>query len=324
MTLNGTGHAKASYDRLQGLDADGQRIILAPLTDAALSRLEDIWLERGEPYGDVATTIRFMANRRLELGLLDSAKIRAHLGAAMEIPDFAYTEVDLYDPLTASMPRFPTGCKRLDAMTGGGYGMTVIAGQPKVGKSLLALSAAVEAARAGWRTLYLNAELTANELRARLRRYAGSIDQRLGDNLHLIDTDSGFSPRDVIEYASGVLEIDDMRLLFVMDSINRLTDQCGEGMGDSAYWNALRQWQELARRSTKSSNGKIASIVVSELNAQNRVKGRNLEYAADLVVSMEAMEGTDSGVSISVPLARSSRGGDLGDFVRTWERGTFS
>ena len=76
---------------------------------------------------------------------------------------------------SARRPRrhWPSGIPELDAAPQGGfYGLTTIVAPPKLGKSGLALSSAIEAAATqNWTVLYLNAELDDEELMDRVDRY---------------------------------------------------------------------------------------------------------------------------------------------------------
>jgi len=273
---------------------------------------------------DIAAIINELTWLREQALHLPSARLRDWLVQATVTPAEPIEVQEVTDPPGLQPPPWPTGCASLDALTGGGgYGMTVIAGEPKVGKSLLALSSAVEAARHGWRALYVNAELTRSEIANRLQRYMQTMDETVCDQLRILNVDAGVQPNHVIHKVQESLDFDDRRLLIVLDSINRIVDMSQADLErDSGYWGCMRQWSEFARQSAKISEGHISFLVVSELNQQNRVKGRNLEYTADLVVRISSTE-IDGIVEIDVPYARSSRGGKLGQHVLSWWQGRF-
>lgn len=291
-----------------------------------LSVLEDFYLNAGCPLESIAALLGFLEDRRREAHDLHGTPINRWLSQAMHLPDERYQTMFPDDTPGDAMPYWPTGCRRIDELTGGGgYGMTVIAGQPKVGKSLLAISAAVEAARSGWRVVYLNAELTRSSILRRIVAYAKVIDPDLKANLSIHQIEVGFSVADALEAIRGQIDFDVTRLLIVMDSINRIVDLSTEDGSEMGYWRTLRNWSELARRTSRISEGCISSIVVSELNKQGNVKGGSLDYAADLVVSIKSdSEGEDDIVYMSVPFARSSRGGKVGEMLRSWLHGRFS
>ena len=226
--------------------------------------------------------------------------------------------------LPAEPPKFPTGLPALDALTGGGYGMTVVAGAPKVGKSLVAVCAAVEAARRGWEVVYFNCELTQYEMLTRLKRYTRGDMGPLKKNLLIVDPTSGFQPLDAAKIVRNRIDpvrAEQDRVLIIIDSINRIANLSGTGSRADGYWRTMEAWSEWLRNAAKSSEGNVASMIISELNGQDHIKGRNLEYAANLVVRMKATEGDI--VEIDVPYARGSRGGDCGFHERVWQEARF-
>jgi hypothetical protein len=120
------------------------------------------------------------------------------------------------------------------------------------------------------------------------------------------------------------IEIEDDRMLVVLDSINRVVDMSQADSSDHGYWYMMREWQEWLRRCSQISEGRLASVVVSELNTGGHIKGRSLEYAADLCVSIEPVKDMPDGtVEISVPYARASAGGSVGLFKLEWTTGRF-
>ncbi|HET6494222.1 MAG TPA: AAA family ATPase [Thermoleophilia bacterium] len=256
---------------------------------------------------------------------LPAQAIRGWLRDAMthKGPSLEVQEVDAAPG--PDQPRFPTGVPSINSLCGGGYGMTVIAGAPKVGKSLVAMSAAIESAGDGWVVIYVNAELNSSEIAKRLVRYnGGAAPETLCQNMIIYNVDPGITPEKILEFAFRKIDLDHERLLIVLDSVNRLAtlSQQGDEARRDSYWGALDRWSEWARMSARISGGIIAFIVVSELNAQDHVKGLNLEYAADLVVRIKDTD-EENMVEIDVPLARSSRRGDLGRHRRDWQTGRF-
>ena len=94
------------------------------------------------------------------------AELRA--GKESTIAPLEWQEVD--DPIFDASPHYPTGCAPVDEILAGmgGVGVTVMAGQPKVGKSLMSLSCGIESAKAGWRVIYVNAEMSRAHIGLRL------------------------------------------------------------------------------------------------------------------------------------------------------------
>ena len=230
---------------------------------------------------------------------------------------------DANEPMGQLPPQWPTGCAHVDDLTeGGGYGFVVYAGQPKVGKSLLAISSAIEAARDGWRVVYGNAEMSRSQMIHRLRNRMGKLDDRVVENLHIANLSTGINVERFYHEVCGVIEDNDQRLLIVLDSINRVVDAGLEAGSDGAYWKLLRDWSAWAMNSRRSTEGDISWLIVSELNARGDVKGRSLEYTADVVVRLKSTEVPDV-VEIDVPYSRSTRAAHLGTFLRDFSRGAF-
>lgn len=81
-------------------------------------------------------------------------EVRGETGGSVESADVSVTKV-------ASFPFFGSGSRGLDLLLGGGYRagtLTEVFGRSNSGKSQLAMQAALEAARLGHRTLYLDTE----------------------------------------------------------------------------------------------------------------------------------------------------------------------
>ena len=224
----------------------------------------------------------------------------------------------------SSQPRFPTGVAAVDNMTfGGGYGCTTVAGNAKSGKTTFAIGAAVEAALAGWRVIYLNCELDRSEaIQAFMRKCGGTIPEQVSERLTLVTPDVSFQPRDAIGRIREAVGWGDDKILCVFDSINALVDLSGEG--DNDYWGALSVWRNFAVRAAKLSKGSLAFLVVSETNRLGQVKGGSLEYKSSCVIRIQKDKCDNSMVELDVMLSRSSPAGSLGRFYRDWGRGSFA
>jgi len=222
-------------------------------------------------------------------------------------------------------PHWPTGCRAIDELSEGGYGMTVIAGAPKVGKSLLALSSAIEAARAGWSVVYCNAEMSPDHFLRRIRNYVGGkFDDALVENLHLAHVGPGVTIEAMCaEIRERALDDETERLLIVVDSINRIVDFGATDGNEAGYWRLLRDWSAWAMNARRSTEGAISWLIVSELNQRGDVKGRNLEYTADLVVRMAASQLDPEVVEFDVPYSRATRAAQIGPLFRIYNEGRF-
>ena len=243
------------------------------------------------------------------------------------------------DPLRLAIPmqepertvvRWPTGLSYVDQACGG-YGITVVAGKPKVGKSLVAIGAACESVQQGWRVAYVNAELTPAELDERLLRYTSRFNdsqvEAVLDRLHLLHVSPGVTVDRVIEEARVLLEMDDTKLLLILDSINRLVKYSTRPGDDGHYWAELQKWSGFLTKARRDSEGLVSGLIVSELNARGAVKGLDLEYEADQVISIN--RGGDDPtkshglVEIAVPLNRSGPELEPRSHLRMWQTGHF-
>ena len=74
--------------------------------------------------------------------------------------------------------------------------------------------------------------------------------------------------------------------------------------------------------SRRVSEGKIAWAIISELNQDGAVRGRTLEYIADVVIRMRSADIPNT-VHIDVPYSRYSESGEAGDHTREFDRGRF-
>jgi predicted ATP-dependent serine protease len=231
------------------------------------------------------------------------------------------------EPSLGEDPFWPTGLKDLDDKTGGGgYGLTVFAGEPKVGKSILAMTAAVEAAKSGWRVIYLNCELSRDEFARRIHRYTeGNFDSDFVKRLNIFNMNIGFSIDDVTRQFIDKVTWGDQKLLIVVDSVNRAIDLSQEADGTNEnYWGLLRKWSMLAMQSRRHSHGTISWLMISELNRAGETKGQSLEYIADLVVRLQRTD-IENMAKIDIEYSRSTPDGLIGDgmFVRDFARSRF-
>lgn len=258
------------------------------------------------------------------------------------------TEIHARD-LTApsgKCPRYPAGLESIDHVTGGFYGVTCLGGAPGVGKSLVALRSALEAAVAGWRVLYYDCELGARNFASRVMRVVRTEPESFGPAIsndcdgpdlqpsrwshfgHRL-TDAPFRPRDLTRLADlsawvqDILELIhhfDQRVLIVLDSVNQAARMLSSQGTNEEGWRLTRQIAELAREVRKETNGEVAWLLVAELNRQGTIAGKDLEYIADLDVRMQ--RGTETGfTSIRVAKGREGGEGDFGDYLRDWEQG---
>ena len=180
--------------------------------------------------------------------------------------------------------RWPTNVDFIDNVTGGFYGLSVLGGFQKLGKSTLALASAIEAAASmKWNVVLHNAELGGDELGRRLDQYMEvhpSAEDAV-DNLRVVSIPRGFTMDDILAENVAICA-DDRPVLNVLDSINT----CATLM-DGNYLDNLRDLALWCMMSRRISRAAASFLVVSELNARGMSKGLNLEYWADMVVRMK-------------------------------------
>jgi KaiC/GvpD/RAD55 family RecA-like ATPase len=226
--------------------------------------------------------------------------------------------IDAGNPQT---PRFPTISRPLDRVTGGGYGVTVVSGAPKTGKSYFSIGTAIEAAAFGHRVVYLSCEMPIEQVMARFGRYFAAFPSRdsssrlleVVDVVHALHADQLVR---VLEDAIPAWSIDPV--LLVIDSVNSLVRQLG---GDDQLQRIEAVLMFLIR-SRRLAPGLFSALAISELNQHGHTKGRSAEYLADVVVRLRRPEKMP-GVEMDVQLSRESAGGLLGRFLLDPVRGCF-
>jgi len=323
----GRTHAANLLDILQSMPAIEAMGYAKSYEDLGVEKFSERFRLAACPEEDILALVSHCRELREDVRNLDSSKLLNWVRLAQTTPAEPVGDQDADEPPGEPMPRFPMGLPALEAKTdGGGYGMTVIAAPPKCGKSMLALAAAVRAAEAGWRVLYLNGELTRGEMANRIRRFCKKWPPGFDvvENLSVHPIELGATIPHVIRKLEERIDIEDKRILFVVDSINRIVDQSQADSSEHGYWHCMRNWSEFFRQCSKVSEGRVASIVVSELNQGGHVKGRSLEYAADLVIRITPTQDDVIGFfEMDVPYARSSAGGPLGTHQLNWQEGRF-
>jgi predicted ATP-dependent serine protease len=181
-------------------------------------------------------------------------------------------------------PRWSTTVEWVDQVLAGGfYGFSVVGGMPGLGKSVLSMACAIEAAASlEWNVLFFNAEMGDDVLRPRLDRYLeawpGAADAV--DNLSIVAVPRGFTMEDILSHAVGVCG-DDRPVLTIFDSINT----CATLM-EGSYLDNLREIVLFSMMSRRISRGAASFLCVSELNRGAGVKGMNAEYWADVVLKI--------------------------------------
>ena len=168
----------------------------------------------------------------------------------------------------------PTGVAELDRVLGGGLvpgSVTLVGGEPGIGKSTLLLQTAASMAGLGRPTLYLTAEESAPQVRGRAERLGA-----LADQLYLA-ADTALP--DVLAHLDAV-----QPSLLVVDSIQTVHDpELASAPG------AVGQVRECAQRLVTEARGRgVAVVLVGHVTKDGGLAGpRVLEHLVDTVLSFE-------------------------------------
>jgi len=220
-------------------------------------------------------------------------------------------------------PSWPSGVAPLDAHTGGFSGLTVIAGETGVGKTMLALASAVHAAEAGWSVAYFNSELDRPTMALYLQRALNRPVEEMRRALErftLFHLAPSATPSAIVASACEVVVGD--RMLVVLDSLNSIVEMMMKQDGPETYFADMRSLLMWCLQARKTSDGQCAFIVTSELNAKGETKGRKADYWADTVVSLKRGDHPDY-VEMRVTKARYSGPRDLGVLLHDHARARF-
>ena len=310
-------------ERTFGIPAKGRAEYARSIPD--LNQLEDEMLENGQSVTAIATLIQELEAHR-NVAVPPAVDLMRILRNSLEVPDSNSTMSRASEIEYSEKPRFQTSIAALNALTRGGYGLVSAGGDPKVGKTTFAIGPAVEASLDGWTVVYLNAELDDREAKLAVMRYCGGkIPDQVKKKLFIVNPDYTFQPRDAIERVGNALSPDDDKVLVVLDSINALVDLSSDGRRGEVldYWSAHSLWRNFALRSVRASLGRIAFLVVSELNKDGQSPGAQLAYKSDMASAIQKEDSRDETVEIEVTHSRSTRAGHLGTFLREWEKGRF-
>jgi DNA repair protein RadA/Sms len=174
--------------------------------------------------------------------------------------------------------RFPTGILELDRVLGGGVvqgGVTLVGGDPGIGKSTLLMQAMAALARQGHRCLYVSGEESAGQTAARARRLGAATD----DILVLAESDL-----DVVEQA-----IDEVKpVVVVVDSVQTMRAPSLESAAGT-----VSQLREVAARMVdRAKRSGVATFLVGHVTKDGGLAGpKVLEHLVDTVLAFEGERG---------------------------------
>lgn len=176
------------------------------------------------------------------------------------------------DP-TEWQPR-PTGIDELDRVLGGGLvpgSVTLVGGEPGIGKSTLLLQALAALAERHVQVLYVSGEESAQQVRLRAERL-GALQPSLW---FVAETDL----HNVVGHLDAVAPV-----VLVVDSIQTMTDP---DLTSSA--GSVAQVRDCAARLVREAKGRgIATILVGHVTKDGGLAGpRVLEHVVDTVISFE-------------------------------------
>ncbi len=168
----------------------------------------------------------------------------------------------------------PTGVGELDRVLGGGLvagSVTVLGGEPGVGKSTLVLQMLASAAARGRTSLLVAAEESSEQVRRRAGRLGAAVE-----GLYVLAT----TDLDSVINAAGQLEPS----ILVVDSIQAVSDAACESPAGSPS-----QVRECAGRLTRFSKSlKVATVLVGHVTKDGGLAGpRALEHLVDTVLSFD-------------------------------------
>jgi DNA repair protein RadA/Sms len=216
----------------------------------------------------------------LECGAWGSLKESESAESAPERPhDFSKTKSSTLTPFSAdtakSAPATPTRCAPIDLVLGGGLvagSVTLIAGEPGIGKSTLLSQAAIAIAASGRRVMYVTGEESPAQIRRRLERLSPKIPDGL---LFLDDTDAQ------IIAATIVKEKPDLAIVDSIQSV-RLSDV----NGDAGSVTQVKACAATITEAAKKSH--VPVVFVGQVTKDGDVAGpRVLEHLVDAVLYLE-------------------------------------
>lgn len=174
--------------------------------------------------------------------------------------------------------RVPTGMAELDRVLGGGVvlgGVTLVGGDPGVGKSTLLLQALAALSAKGCRALYVSGEESAGQTAARARRLGVSADELL----ILAENDLEAVERAIEDTKPAVLVLDSVQTVRAPEL-------------ESAAGTVTQLREVAARVIERAKRGRIAAFLVGHVTKDGTLAGpKVLEHLVDTVLAFEGERG---------------------------------
>lgn len=214
-------------------------------------------------------------------GTVDEVAAALSVAAAgaqrLGVPATPAVPISSIDP--AVTRHFPTGVSELDRVLGGGFvpgSVSLLAGDPGVGKSTLLLEVANRWAESGRRALYVSGEESAGQIRMRAERTGCSHDE-----VYL----AAESDVHAVLAHMGAVEPS----LVIVDSIQTMTSADADGVIGGVT--QVRAVTTALTAAAKSSG--VAMVLVGHVTKDGAIAGpRSLEHLVDVVLHFEGDRNT--------------------------------
>lgn len=264
---------------LKGLEGMSDRDVKTFAFSWSLDEMEAL---RAQDAGPQATALLELLERNIappgrSLRKVLESSVSATPGARQVDPHEARVE----------LPTFSSGFPPLDAHGRGFCGITSIAGETGVGKSMWAAGASVEAALQGWRVVYLNVELDASTFLSYFGNYCTQPSEyrRAVERTRFWFCDPGVDLEYIARLCVQSVEDEDSKVLIVLDSIDSFSESTSDRGGANQFVEQ-RRWLFWAMQCRRATAGHIAFILLGEKNADGYLKGRKGAFTADNVLSV--------------------------------------
>lgn len=201
------------------------------------------------------------------------------------------TEVGLGD---GGEIRLRIGIGELDRVLGGGLvtgSLTLVGGDPGVGKSTLLLATLFAFASRGIRVLYVSGEESARQVRLRAERLG-----HMSENLYLLADTS-------MDAVVAAIDASEPKVL-VLDSVQTMSvPELGSVPG------SIGQVREVAARAMQIAKGRdIATFLIGHVTKEGGVAGpRTLEHVVDTVLYVEGESAASAGGATSLRVVRATK-----------------
>lgn len=266
------------------------------------------------------------------------------LRRALDVPEIRLQPTRHVDFKARPQPTYRCGLAGLETPISW-QGNTVIVGDASTGKSYVTMGTGIDNAHDGWDVYYVACEMNETTIRDRAARAEAS--RRLGvndwqsgqrrneainaaqhvvlpDTFVVLDLPIGTQIQDLLEFL--VENVTDRPTMIIMDSISSFIGNSGMAAearsNDPWGMGALLELQRWISGVARLTHGQVAFVLISEVNAEGKSKGRVLEYRCDCAIVLKLSE-EENDESVRVHCTKNWHGpkGRLGDYAIRWELG---